>query len=203
MPLGCPLSLIANLAVWNWATAASAELAIDYIRVYRPRQLPVSLAVPPGPRPAPAGQPLAAGPAAPDPAARQQWQARPAGPGQLRLALLDNLNPACESATPLPRATGWSPPWVLVDGLPVVQVQLAAGAPAEWALFGAQGQRVQGGAVPAGAQWQPAWAAVPPGAYQLWLRQGPAQTRQFVVVADATLRTFRGWSAPAAGAPAP
>lgn len=201
VPLGCPLSLIANLAMWNWATAASAELAIDYIRVYRPRQLPVRLAAHPGPPPATAWQPTAADPDRPDPAPRQLWQAQPAAPGRLRLALLDNLNPACESVTPLPTAAGWSPPWVLVDGLPALRVR-AAPVPAEWALYGLAGNRVLSGAVPAGAEWQPAWAAVPPGAYQLWLRQGPAQTRQRVLVVDGTLRAFHGW-ADAAGAPAP
>lgn len=177
-PLGCPMTVIANLAMLNWATPTTDTLAIDYIRVYRPRHpyRDAGLLRPggAGPHPSSAWLPATTNPALPDPTPRQEWDVRTDATGPLRLHLAQNHNPACGMWLALPnaQAAAWSPPLTLEAGLPALCLRFIDPAPAAWALLDPLGQPVLAGTVPAGTEWRPQWAALPPGFYRLRLRQG-------------------------------
>ena len=189
VPLGSPMALIANLAILNWAVAPADTLAIDYIRVYRPRRRPAAPPVvqrPGGgwPQWDLAWLPFNEEPGSPDPAARQQWQAVADSAGHLRLDLLDNLNPENQTSFALPRdsAATWAPAWVLRAGSPVLRLRLAPGAPVNWELYDQVGELLRDGVLAAGTNGQLPWATLLPGSYCLRLRQGPARGAHRVVV---------------------
>lgn len=188
-PLGCSMSVIVNLAVSAFSAATSADtLAIDYLRIYRPRRVPAAplMQRPGGARPHVdlAWLPFSEEPGRPDPAARQRWQVVPAGPGRLALNLTDNYNPNCNARFALPESDSatWHPTWVLLDDTPALEVGFSQPVPVEWALCTSLGEAVAQGRVPAGHRWRPAWPVLLPGAYHLWLRQGPARAVQPVMV---------------------
>lgn len=180
LPGGCAMWVIANLAVWNWATAARDTLAIDYIRVYTPRALPPVPVVqrPSGayPQPELAWLPFEQPPGRFDAANVQRWTASPRPTGRLNLELTDNYNPVCNLTLPLPVAGHWAPAWVQTQGTPELQVRLPPGADSSaWAVHDALGRKVAQGRA-GGGVWRPALAGLPPGNYALHLRSGRAAT---------------------------
>ena len=194
-PLGCPMALIANLAVWNWAAPETDTLAIDYIRVYRPRTVTYPSVVQ---RPGGAGPtwdlawlPFSEEPGRPDPAFRQHWQATPTSGRRLRLELLENTNPPADSYFALPHdsAAAWSPPWVMQYGSPALRISFSRSAPVEWTLRDAFDGIVLDGSLPANTEWRPSWPSLLPGFYRLWLRQGTHETVQSVVILGRPVRS--------------
>ena len=195
IPIGCPMALIANLAVWNWAAPETDTLAIDYIRVYRPRTVTYPSVVQ---RPGGVGPtwdlawlPFSEEPGRPDPAFRQHWYATPDSGRRLRLALLENLNPPSGSHFALPHdsAAAWSPPWVMQYGSPALRVSFSRSGPVEWTLRDPLDGIVLDGSLPAGTEWRPSWPSLLPGFYRLWLRQGAYETVQSVVVLGRPVRS--------------
>ena len=191
LPTGCAMRLIVNLAMWDWASARTDALAVDYIRVYRPQQRPHPGA---GQRPSaeipaselawlPAEQP----PGRADPGTFQGWQLRPAaGVGQrLSLELTDNYNPPCDLLLPLPVAGHWAPAWVQTAGVPELRVAVPASSDSlHWTIADAQGNLRRRGAAAGGQPWRPNWSDLPPGAYVLHLTQGPGHRAHPLRVID-------------------
>lgn len=211
--LGCPLNLIVNLAMWNWASPAQDTLAVDYIRVWRPRRPPpYSFAVgdyrqpPVGLGAIPRFEPRGYLPAA----SHQTWTLSADAHGNLRLNLTDNYNPSCDGQQALPTPAGWRTPWVVerLREAPVAQLAFAGRAALSWALADGRGRVVLADTVPAGQSWQPHWPPeqLPPGAYWLCLRRvgdpAPAAChRLYVVGLPGQITPDAAWLAPAPAAP--
>lgn len=174
LPLGCQQSVIANLAQWAWAQAPADTLAIDYIRIYRPKKLP-----PPvfgsagyGPRKAALFNfPKLQAPEYTSALGQQTWQLRQTGSHKLYVALQDNFNPACASHWPLPTGPDWRGAWQ-VGGRATPLVVLVP-APMAWELLDLRGQlQRQGDCAP--GTWEPSLTDLPPGMYYLRLRMAEA-----------------------------
>lgn len=200
VPLGCQQTLIANLAQWAWAGEQRDTLAIDYIRVYRPRQ---PLAVPFGSpgfeavKPTIYFPPRVQAPEYTSLTERQTWGVVAAA-GRLHLALQDNLNPACASRMPLPLGPEWRAPWRLGWRTPPTALQAPATQAVAWALLDSKGQLYRQGECPAGRTWQLPADVLPPGAYYLRLRVGALLGYQPVYVLDrsAEARPSAEWLQP-------
>jgi hypothetical protein len=204
--LGCPLNLIVNLAMWNWASPATDTLAIDYIRVWQPRQPPAfSFAVgdyrqpPVGYGAMPRWEPKGYVP----PPGLQTWTLAPDSLGRLRLNLTDNHNPPCSGWQALPTAEGWRTPWLVprLREAPVSQVTFGGAADLSWALTDGRGRVVLAGTAPAGQPWRPSWPVwLKPGAYWLRLRlmksADPAIWHPFYVVDFPEMTPDAAWLAP-------
>jgi beta-glucanase (GH16 family) len=183
VPAGCNMSVLANLAIWNWARSTSDTLAIDYIRVYSPRTLPIA---PAGARPGgeyPQSElvwlPFEQQPGRFDQANYQRWTVTQRPNARLALELIDNYNPVCNLTLPLPVGGHWAPSWVQTAGTPELQVQLPAGPDSlHWSVQDQFGRELARGRETAGSLWRPAWGEVPPGTYHLQLRQGRATATQ-------------------------
>jgi len=186
------MSLILNLAAMSWAREAADTLAIDYIRVYRPRHLPAVPAVqrPSGtlPQTELTWLPAEAPPGRPDQATYQAWQVAPVPRQRLRLALLltDNYNPPRDLILPLPVAGRWAPAWHQTWGVPELRVLFSAPDSVHWSLRDLYGQLVDTGVTSGGGMWRPRWPTLPPGTYTLHLRQGPATAVQPLTIIERT-----------------
>lgn len=209
-PRGCPMTVIANLAMWAWAGSATDALEIDYIRIYHPRQVS---ALPFG---AEAAQPLrsssfrlprATAPARSNPAGEQRWQLGRSAAGQIDLYLRDNFNPTCFSRGPLPLAPQWQGPWVIGPQATPIVVLNADTTALHWTLLDAQGQQRQAGQAPPGRWPLPVagLAGLAPGAYRLRLQLGDAVRYQacYVLGQPAGSRPTAAWLAPAEASTAP
>jgi hypothetical protein len=139
VPAGCAMSVILNMTAYAWAHPLTDTLAVDYMRIYRPRKLPY---VPPMLRPGSGIQPeLAWLPAAVQPGrldqgTHQTWALAPQRQDSthLRLVLTDNYNPPCNQLLPLPVAGNWAPTWTQTAGTPELLVQVAAPDSLHWAV---------------------------------------------------------------------
>ncbi|GAC1375801.1 MAG: hypothetical protein NVSMB30_20420 [Hymenobacter sp.] len=211
VPAGCAMSVIVNMAALAGATQATDTLAIDYIRVYRPRRLPPVVpvlrpgaAVPPT---EPAWLAADAPPGRPDPASFQTWRLAPPprAPQLLALQLTDNYNPPCERALPLPVAGRWAPTWAQTDGTPELRVRTPAADSVRWTVRDLRGQPRARGATAGGGTWRPRWEALPPGTYALHLQQGAATRVQALTLVGrpADSRPDAAWQQPAGPRPAP
>ena len=184
VPPGCAMSLILNISVFNWARQSADTLAIDYIRVYRPRHLPAVPVVqrPSGSMPLSelAWVPAETAPGRPDQATHQGWQVAPVPrqPQRLALLLTDNYNPPPNLVLPLPVAGHWAPTWCQAGGMPELRVAFPAADSVRWTVRDQQGQALATGVTSGGSTWRPGWAALPPGTYALHLQQGPARAVQ-------------------------
>jgi hypothetical protein len=180
VPAGCAMALILNVGVVDWARHSTDTMAVDYVRVYRPRRLPAVPAVQrPGaefPQTEQTWLPAEVQPGRPDQATYQQWRLAPQTrtPQQLALQLTHNYNPACNLRLPLPVAGHWSPPWMLVDGTPDLRIQIPAPDSVHWAVVDGYGTPLDSGTTSGGGTWRPTWPMLAPGAYTLHLRQGAA-----------------------------
>ena len=188
VPAGCGMALILNMAVVDWARHSTDTMAVDYIRIYRPRQLPP---VPVVQRPGgafPTSEfdwlPFETRPGLGDQGSHQEWVAAapPRAPHELRLQFTDNYNEACDVWLPLPIAGRWAPTWVQVNGTPELQIQLPAPDSLHWTVQAPGGRAVAHGAAPGGRMWYPRWAGLPPGSYAVHLRQGLRTAVQPLVV---------------------
>ena len=192
VPAGCAMFVIVNLAMWNWSSRPADTLAVDYIRIYRPRRVPPPVAVVrrggEAPQPELNWLPLEWQPGRLDPGRVQGWQARPARGNRLNLQLTDNLNPPCDVDLPLPVNGRWAPPWVVVDNVPAQRLAFEKTDSVAWRLADALGRVVAQGVAPGTAPWQPRWPALPPGSYVLHLRQGRAETTHPVQLLGRTAR---------------
>lgn len=184
-PLGCAMAVIANLAMVAWENAPADTFAIDYIRIYRPRQLPAA------PFGSPASQPLRDGhykvphldaPEQSNPYGPRTWELARTAAGQLRLALRDNLNPPCGCTLPLPTGPDWQAPWLVGPGTSPIAVQCTQADTLAWTLLDAQGHTLRQGEAPPGELWRPPLTGLAPGTYQMRLRAGPDQGLQPVFV---------------------
>lgn len=204
-PLGCAMAVIANLAMVAWENAAADTLAIDYIRIYRPRQLP---AYPFG---SPAAQPLRNGifhephldaPERSNPYGPRTWELTQPTAGQLRLALRDNLNPPCGCTLPLPVGPDWQAPWLAGLNTSPIVVRWAGAQPLSWALLDAQGYALRQGQATAG-QWMPPLTGLAPGTYLMRLQAGATVGYQPVYVLDrpANSQPTAEWRQPVSAAP--
>ena len=180
VPGGCSMSVIVNMAALSWYTQAADTLAVDYIRIYRARQLPY---VPPVLRPGgafpqteQAWLPAEASPGLPDQGTHQTWQLAPQARNAVKLDLLltENYNPPCWLPLPLPLAGRWAPTWLQSNGMPELRVQIAAADSVRWAVYDLHSQLVAQGTTAGNAVWHPRWDGLPPGTYVLHLRQGAA-----------------------------
>ncbi len=184
IPTGCGMAVILNLGVVDWARHATDTMAVDYIRIYRPRRLPpVPVVQRPGaeyPHNEQDWMPAETQPGRADQATRQDWLLAPArrAPQQLTLQLTDNYNPTCDLHMSLPVAGRWAPTWTQTYGTPELRVRIPAPDSLHWTMRDAFGQFVGSGTSPGGSTWRPCLAALPPGAYALHLRQGAAATVQ-------------------------
>ena len=204
-PLGCAMTVIINLAMVAWQSSPADTLAIDYIRIYRPRRLP---AYPFG---APAAQPLRNGvfhqphldaPERSNPFGPRGWELTQLPAGPLRLALRDNLNPPCGCTLPLPTGPDWQAPWLAGLNTSPISVRWAGPQPLRWTLLDAQGHPLRQGQADPGT-WQPPLTGLVPGTYQMRLQAGAAECRQPVFVLDrpANSQPTARWLRPAPTAP--
>ncbi|MBF9223738.1 glycoside hydrolase family 16 protein [Hymenobacter ruricola] len=192
VPEGCAMYLIVNLAVSDWVGVPGDTLALDYIRVYRPRRLPSTTLVRhggEGPFSELEWLPWEQKPGRLDVSRHQSWTATPRPDHRLELFLTDNRNPLCDQEFPLPHEGRWAPPWVVVDNLPALALHFAQAEPVAWTLANALGLPVARGtiAAPTDAARAPRWPRdMPPGAYTLHLRQGEATVVHPVVLLGRT-----------------
>ena len=185
VPTGCPMYLIANLAIVDWATAATDTLTVDYIRVYRPKALPQPTAMPAGaylPQPELKWLPATTHPGRADQSSFQGWQLRRRSATRLSFELTDNYNPSCNLALPLPIAGHWAPAWLLTHGTPEVRVALPGTDTVHWELRDLTGRLWLRGHHAPGRLWRPQWPTLPPGGYCLQVRQGQARGIQAVTI---------------------
>ncbi len=211
VPAGCSMSLILNIAAFTWAQTAADTLVVDYIRVYRPRQLPAVPAVqrPSGgfPQTELAWLPAEIPPGRPDQATHQTWQLapEPRQPRRLGLLLVDNYNPPRDLALPLPIAGRWAPTWYQTTGMPELRVLAPAPDSVHWTVRDLHGRAVAAGVAPGGDTWRPCWPTLPPGAYALYLRQGVSTAVQplAIIARPAHSGPSTAWQAQAPAPPAP
>ncbi len=176
LPLGCQQSIITNLAQWAWAQALTDTLAIDYIRMYRPRHLPPTAfgTAGYGPRkPAFFSFPRLQAPEYTNPLGQQTWELVCSSPnvGRLYLALRDNFNPVCASHLPLPTGPDWRGPWLA--GWRTTPLRILVSESIVWEVIDLQGKiQVKGDCLP--GQWTLPVNDLPPGAYYLRLRTAKA-----------------------------
>ncbi len=178
LPLGRPLQLIANLAMYAWSAAPADSFDIDFIRVFRPRLPPPALPV----QPPPPAAGLLRGPrtsAAVLGAGRsgQVWAVDERPGRRPQLCLRQNRDPADFNTLPLPRAGRWLAPLLSADYPLATQHWLAAlpgpAPPAShWTLYDLMGSAVRSEQRPAALPCALAWPGLPPGAYWLRLQQG-------------------------------
>ena len=177
IPAGCAMSVIVNMAALSWSDQPVDTLHIDYIRVYRPRRLPpVAPTLRPGgdyPQTENAWLPAETQPGRPDQATHQTWQLIPQhnSPQQLALRLIENYNPLCDMALPLPLASRWAPTWTQTNGMPELRVQILGSDSVHWTVTSLRGQSVAHGSAAGGATWLPRWETLPPGTYALHMQQ--------------------------------
>ncbi len=169
-PLGCAMAIITNLAMWAWATPIRDSLEIDYIRIYRPRRLPVS---PFGTAPPPTSDlfrlPRASAPERSNPVGEQFWQLWLPESGRIGLALRDNLNPACDTNIALPTSPDWCPAWVVSTRDTPVQVNLPDTTALRWTITDALGKKYSEGLWRSNF-WRPPIANLPAGFYMVKLQ---------------------------------
>lgn len=201
IPAGCAMSVIVNIAALQNSHHSSDTLAIDYIRVYRPRHLPT---VPPMLRPGgdfpqteQAWLPAETQPGRPDQGTHQTWRLAPwpRHPAQPRLQLADNYNPPCDLTMPLPIAGHWAPAWQQTYGTPELRVLIAAPDSVQWRVHNALGQPVGSGTAAGGTWWRPDWPELPPGSYSLHLRQNTTTVVQplFIIGRPVGSAPDTGW----------
>ncbi|GAB3574250.1 hypothetical protein GCM10027345_07900 [Hymenobacter daeguensis] len=185
VPAGCPMNVIVNLTAYAWAKVATDTLAVDYVRVYRPRKLPyVSPVLRPGgdgPHVELTWLPAEVQPGHLDQGTHQTWALSPQRRDSTRLQLLltDNYNPPCNQLICLPLAGAWAPTWTQTAGTPELRVEIAATDSLHWAVYSpVHRQPLARGATAGGTTWLPRWPALPPGTYSLHLQQGCAAVTQ-------------------------
>ena len=180
IPAGCAMSVIVNMAALSWSDQPVDTLHVDYIRVYRPRRLPpVAPTLRPDgnyPQTENAWLPAETQPGRPDQATHQTWQLVPQhnSPQQLALRLIENYNPLCDMALPLPLAGRWAPTWTQINGTPELRVQIATTDSVRWMVCDLHGQPITHGTTAGATTWLPRWEALPPGTYALHLQQAAA-----------------------------
>lgn len=188
MPAGCAMFLILHVAAVAWAKVPTDTMAVDYLRVYRPRHLPVQ---PPVLRPGaylPSSEdvwmPSEIRPGQFEQDSHQGWQLtrQPRFPYQLTLLLTENYNPPCAGYLPLPLNGHWAPTWAQTHGTPELRVQALAPDSVHWAVRDLQGRAVASGVAAGGGTWRPQLAELPPGTYAMHLRQGLASVVQPLAV---------------------
>ena len=185
LPLGCPLDVIANLAMPAWSRDQADSYDIDYIRVYAPRQpAPTPPVTPVGPVVGLGRFPRTTVAVLGEASAEMSWALRER-PGQRpRLALQRNLNPREFSNLALPSQGQWLTPLVAYNdtGSPrhLIASPDSGRSSLSWTLYDLCGQPVLSGQQLPAAVWELAWPTVSPGAYSLRLRIGPHQVRQTV-----------------------
>jgi hypothetical protein len=211
VPAGCPMNVIVNMTATAWAKVVSDTLAVDYVRIYRPRKLPY---VPPVLRPGGQGPtteltwlPAEVQPGRLDQGTYQVWELAPRRrtPKQLRLLLADNYNPPCFQVTSLPVAGEWAPAWKQTSGTPELRVQTTAPDSLHWAVRTLlSNQPVAQGSIAGGTIWQPHWPDLPPGTYSLHLQQGEASTVQPLTIMERPMGSGPTveWQLPVPEAPA-
>jgi len=211
VPTGCAMHVILNLTAVAWAKVEADTLAVDYVRIYRPRQLPpLPPVLPPAaytPQTELAWLPATVKPGRLDQGTHQTWAVAPEqdAPARLLLRLTDNYNAPCNQQLPLPMAGRWAPTWTQTAGTPELRVQLTAPDSLHWAISSALGaQPVAQGAVAGNSTWRPQWPGLAPGAYALHLRQGTATAVQPLLVLGrpAGSGPTAEWQRPAPEAPA-
>ena len=211
IPAGCAMSIILNVAALAWSNQPTDTMAVDYIRVYRPRRLPVVVpALRPGadfPQTEQIWLPAETQPGLPPQDTHQVWQLAPQRrtPQQLALLLSDNYNPPCELNLPLPIAGRWAPVWAQTYGTPELRVQTSAPDSVHWTVHDLHGQPVARGVAAGGGTWRPSWPSLPPGTYALHLRQGAAALVQPLTIMGrpADSGPDKAWQQPAPSAPTP
>ena len=177
LPLGCSLELIADLAMFSWASAPAAALDIDYIRVYSPRlPSPVAPVAPIAPA---AG--LLAGPRSTAAvyygSPPEQWWRVPdkAGYGA-QLALQGNRNAIDFNVMALPYKGIWRNPLVTYGAAASPRHRVASPdsgrSPLHWILRDAFGRLIWAGEQPPAQEWELRFPELDAGAYSLELRIG-------------------------------
>ena len=209
IPQGCAMAVIVNMGALDWSSHATDTLAVDYIRIYRPHQLPKIGAVErPGAR-SPQSEmfwvPSSTQPGLPDQGTHQTWRLAPPVSKSFRLdlQLTDNYNSVCDLYLPLPVAGRWAPTWTQTYGTPELRVLTPAPDSLHWVVRDAFGQFAGGGTAAGGGTWRPDMTALPPGTYALHLRQGTAATVQHlnIIGRPANSGPDAAWQQPAPVAP--
>ena len=180
LPAGCPMSVLVDMVAQSWYRQEIDTMAVDYIRIYRARQLPY---VPPVLRPGAAFPqteqawlPAETQPGLPDQGTHQTWQLAPQPRNAVKLDLLltENYNPPCLLPLPLPVAGHWAPTWLQSNGMPELRVRITAADSVRWAVYDLHSQLVTQGTTAGNTVWNPRWDGLPPGTYALHLHQGAA-----------------------------
>jgi beta-glucanase (GH16 family) len=212
VPAGCPMNVIVNLTAYAWANVAADTLAVDYVRIYRPRKLPY---VPPVLRPGGNGPnvelmwlPAEVQPGRLDQGTHQTWTLAPKrqAPARLGLLLTDNYNPPCNQLISLPVAGEWAPAWTQTAGTPELRIQLAAPDSLHWAVYSPlSDQPIARGTTAGGITWHPRWPTLPPGTYGLHLQQGGVTITQplSIIGRPAGSGPTAEWQVPAPEVPEP
>ena len=184
-PLGCPLDLITNLGMYTWAVEQNDSMAVDYIRVYKPRTpwpQPLRAITAPvvGLRQLPHSTDAVLGATR----AQLEWGFSETPDHRPRLSLQANRNPAGLTSLALPVQGKWLTPLTSADAVDAPRHWLAApdSIPLDlyWTLYDLCGQPVMGGQQKAAPGWELHWPNLAPGAYCLLLSTGPHKVRQVV-----------------------
>lgn len=185
LPLGCSLDLIANLAMFSWASAKTASFDIDYIRVYKSRK--VSALVPLTPVAPVAGAyqgPRSLVGTRANACSEVSWRVLEQPAKRLRLAMQTNLNPREYSTLPLPYKSHWFAPLVGFNEADSPRHWIVSPdsgrSSMNWTLYDLQGRLVCSGQHPPAAGWEMYWPNLAPGAYCLLFRIGTRQVYQTV-----------------------
>ncbi|GAB3878043.1 hypothetical protein GCM10028824_39210 [Hymenobacter segetis] len=187
LPLGCPLDVIANLAMMSWSRDRADTYDIDYIRVYTSRQpAPTPPVTPVGPVVGVGRLPRATVAVLGEAGAEMSWQVQEP-PGQRpRLALQQNLNPREFNFLALPVRQRWLTPLVAYHDVNSPRHRIASPdggrSSLSWTVYDLCGQPVLSGQQLPAAGWELAWPTLAPGAYSLRLRMGTCQVRQTMYV---------------------
>ncbi|GAB3332134.1 hypothetical protein GCM10027511_41300 [Hymenobacter humi] len=185
LPLGCSLELIANLAMFNWASAQTASFDIDYIRVYKSRK---TLAQGPVRPVAPAAGAYL-GPRSPDGVRgatrpEMRWRVLEQLNQRPRLVLETNLNPRDFNTLALPSQGRWAPSMPSFNEADSPRHYVAAPdadsgrAALSWTIYDLCGRPIQSGRQLPAAGWELSWPGLVPGAYSLSLQIGNRQLYQ-------------------------
>lgn len=185
LPLGCPMDLIANLAMMTWSRARFDSFDIDYIRVYRARQQAVQPPVAPmAPVVGLARQPRTTEAVLNAARSETTWQLLELPGKRPRLALSQNLNPRDFTSLALPSGRHWLPAVVSYSDGETPRHQLVSPDSARtdltWTLYDLCGRPAHSGHQPPAAAWNLTWPDLAPGSYVLYLRLGTRQVYQKV-----------------------
>lgn len=183
LPIGCSMELIANLAIFNWASAAGASFDIDYIRIYKQRTPPVQEPIwPVVPAPGILRGPRSTEYVANDTPPEQRWWVLDQPGRRTRLELLSNHNPRNFYTLTLPYQGQWLPSLVTFNEADSPRHWVASPdsgrSPLQWAVLDLRGHTLYQGQQPAALGWELQWPALEPGAYWLVLQIGARQLRQ-------------------------